>query len=109
MSPNIANPAGNIWDFGNWMIEYQENCVLVNQGENERTIKFYLLNPGSLYVIIKDENENILKSVATLTTCTGKKPVYECKIKGHSRKVVSVIFVLAANNGGAVEHIVELI
>lgn len=109
LSPNMANPAGNIWDFGNWMIEYQENCVLINQGYKTRTLKFYLINPGSLYVIIKDEKENILRKVATLTTCTGKKAVYECEIAPHSKKIISMQFVLAANNGGAVEHIVELI
>lgn len=109
LSPNMANPAGNIWDFGNWMIEYQENCVFVNQGDKDRKLRFYLSNAGSLFVIIKDEFGNILDCVATLITCTGKKEIYECVIPAHTRKIVSVQFVLAANNGGSVVHEVELI
>ena len=109
LSSNSANPLGKIWDYGNWMIEYQENCVFVNQGDQERKLRFYLLNGGSIYYIIKDESGKILKSGATLIHCTGKKEAYECTIKGHSRLIVSVQFVLAANNNGSVEHIVELI
>ena len=91
------------------MIEYQENCVFVNQGDKDRKLRFYLSNAGSLFVIIKDELGNILDCVATFITCTGKKEVYECVIPAHTRKVVSVQFVLAANNGGSVVHEVELI
>ncbi len=108
-STNIATANGKIWDYGNWMIEYQENCVFVNQGNQDRKLRFYLKNGGSIYYIIKDEKGNILKAGATLLHCTGDKEVYECVISGHSRLVVSVQFVLAANNCGSIEHIVQLI
>lgn len=109
LSPNSATPAGAIWDFGNWMIEYHENLVLVNQGDKERTIKLTLINAGSILYMIKDENEALLKAGATFITCTGIKPIYETKIKPHSKLILSMQFVLPANNNGSVEHYVELI
>lgn len=109
LTPNAANPAGKVWDFGNWMIEYQENCVFVNQGDFERTLQFNIINGGSLLYIIKDEDGNILKSGATFVSCEGIKPIFEIRIPGHSRKLISVQFVLAANNNGSVEHYVQLI
>lgn len=109
LSPNRATPAGAIWDFGNWMIEYQENLVLVNQGDKERTIKLTLINAGSILYMIKDENEALLKAGATFITCTGIKPIYEAKIKPHSKLILSMQFVLPANNNGSVEHYVELV
>lgn len=109
LSPNYANPTGAIWDFGNWMIEYQENLVFINQGDNERTIRLTLINGGSILYIIKDENETILKAGATFIHCTGVKPIYEVKITPHSKKIISMQFVLVANNNGSVEHYVELI
>ena len=104
-----ATPAGKVWDFGNWMIEYQENCVFVNQGDMERTLRFSLINGGSILYIFKDEQGNVLKCGTTFITCTGRTHCYEMKIKPHSRQVVSMQFVLLANNNGSVEHIVELI
>ncbi|MDY2888330.1 MAG: hypothetical protein SOU19_02050 [Candidatus Caccosoma sp.] len=109
LSPNSATPAGAIWDFGNWMIEYQENLVFVNQGDKERTIKLTLINAGSILYMIKDENEALLKAGATFINCTGVKPIYEAKIKPHSKMVLSMQFVLPANNNGSVEHYVELV
>lgn len=109
LSVNQANPAGKVWDFGNWMIEYQENLVFVNQGDKERTIKFYLINGGSIFYIFKDEEGNVLKCGTTFITCTGRIPCYEIIIQPHSRKVISMQSVLLANNNGSIEHIVELI
>lgn len=109
LSVNIANPAGNVWDFGNWMIEYHENCVFVNQGNKERIVKVHLVNAGSIFYIIKDEHGNILKPGATLITCEGRRPAYECIIPAHSKVILSVQFVLPANNNGSVEHYIELI
>lgn len=104
-----ATPAGKVWDFGNWMIEYQENCVFVNQGDKERTLRFSLFNLGSILYIFKDEQGNVLKCGTTFITCTGRTHCYEMKIKPHSRQVVSMQFVLLANNNGSIEHVVELI
>ena len=91
------------------MIEYHENLVLVNQGDKERTIKLTLINAGSILYIIKDENETLLKAGATFIHCSGIKPIYEIKIPPHSKKIVSMQFVLPANNNGSVEHYVELV
>ena len=109
LSVNRANPAGKIWDYGNWMIEYQENLVIANLGNNDRKFRFYILNGGSLFYIIKDENGNILKKGVTLIHLTGKKEIYEWVVQGHSKSIISVQFVLAANNCGSVQHIVELV
>lgn len=109
LSVDMANPAGNVWDFGNWMIEYQENCVFVNQGDKERTIRFSLFNLGSIFYIFKDEKGSVLKCGTTFITCTGRTHCYEIKIKPHSKQVISMQYVLLANNNGSVEHIVELI
>lgn len=108
LSVNRANPAGKIWDYGNWMIEYQENCVIANLGERDRTLKFYILNVGSLFYLIKDENGKLLKAGVTLIHCTGKKEIYQCVVKAHSKVIVSMQYVLAANNCGSVQNIVEL-
>lgn len=109
LSVNKATPAGKIWDFGNWMIEYQDNCVLVNQTDEDQTIRFYISNLGSLLYIIKDEDGNILKCGATFENCEGLKPIYECVVKPHSRQLITVLNVLPANNNGSIIHRVELI
>ena len=109
LSTNIANAAGKIWDYGNWMIEYHDNDIFINQGNNDRELEFYLLNGGSIFYIIKDEDENILKSGVTLVTCSGEKPIYRATIKAHSRMLLSIQSVLPANNCGSVIHIVKLI
>ena len=109
LSNYIANPAGNIWDYGNWMIEYQDNCTFVNRGNVDRKIKFYMHNGGSLFYIAKDENNNILKAGATLTTCTGRNvPIFEFVVPAHSAKMISMQYVLPANTVGSVEHYIEL-
>ena len=108
-STYIANPAGNIWDFGNWMIEYHDNFTFINQGNSDRKISFTLHNLGSIFYIFKDINGNILKSGVTMHTCTGKIPCNEIIIKAHSKLFVSLQYVLPANNNGSIEHIVELI
>lgn len=109
LSVNKATPAGKIWDFGNWMIEYQDNCVLVNQGDNDRKVRFYISNMGSLLYIIKDELGNILKCGATFETCEGLKPIYEVEVKAHSKVLITVVNVLPANNNGSIVHRVELV
>ena len=109
LSVNKATPAGKIWDFGNWMIEYQDNCVLVNQTDKEQTLRFYISNLGSLLYIIKDEKGNILKCGATFETCEGLQPIYECKVKAHSKEIVTIVNVLPANNNGSIVHRVELV
>lgn len=105
----IANPAGNIWDFGNWMIEYHDNFTFVNQGDKNRKIRFTLHNLGSIFYIFKDENGNIIHSGATFHSCTGKIPCHEIDVFPHSKVFVSLQYVLPANNNGSIEHIVELV
>ncbi|MCI5746078.1 MAG: hypothetical protein MR270_07355 [Erysipelotrichaceae bacterium] len=109
LSVNSATPAGKVWDFGNWMIEYQENCVFINQGDRQRKVAFYLKNGGSIFAIFKDEHGNILHQVASLLTCGGDQPLYVHTLPPHSRVIVSMQFVLPANNNGSIEHIVSLI
>ena len=108
-STYIANPAGNIWDFGNWMIEYQDNFTFVNQGEKDRKIRFTLHNLGSIFYIFKDNQGKIVHSGVTMNTCTGKIPCHEILIPAHSKKFISLQYVLPANNNGSIEHIVELV
>ena len=91
------------------MIEYQDNCVLVNQGDNDRKVRFYISNMGSLLYIIKDELGNILKCGATFETCEGLNPIYEVEVKAHSKVLITVLNVLPANNNGSIVHRVELV
>ena len=105
----IANPAGKIWDYGNWMIEYQENCSFINHGSKDRNVKFHLVNGSCLFYIIKDNNNNILKSGMQLLQCMGDLPIYETVIPAHSKVTISVNFVLPANTNGSVIHYIELI
>ena len=109
LSVNKATPAGKIWDFGNWMIEYQDNLVFVNQGNKDRKVRLYLSNGGSLFYIIKDKKGKILKSGATLETCEGLKHIYEVEVKAHSKVLITNVHVLPANNNGSMVHRAELI
>ena len=109
LSNYIANPAGNIWDFGNWMIEYQENCTFVNKGDKDRKIQFYLNNNSSVFYIFKNLDNEILKTGATANICTGVVPIYEYTIKAHSMETISMQYVLPANTVGSVEHYVKLV
>lgn len=109
LSNYIANPAGKIWDYGNWMIEYQENCTFVNKGDKDRTLQFYLSNNSSLFYIVKDLQNQILKSGATAKVCTGEVPIIEFSVPAHSIQTLSFQYVLPANTCGSVEHKVKII
>lgn len=109
LSTYIANPGGNIWDYGNWMIEYQDNQTFVNNGNNTRTIRHYLTNPGSIFYIIKDLKGNIIKTGATCEIATGIIPVFEFEVAPHSKVTYSIQYVLPANDCGSMVHYNELI
>ena len=108
LSNYIANPTGQIWDFGNWMIEYQENCLFVNHGNENKKIRYYLRNSSSIFYMIKDKDNNIIKSGATVDLCSKGQEVFEMIIPPHTKKEITVQFVLPANTAGNVEHYVKL-
>ena len=108
LSNYVANPTGKIWDFGNWMIEYQEYCTFVNEGNHSRTVNFYLVNGSSVFYIMKDLENHILKSGATVNVCTGEIPIYSCTIPPKTTKTLVMQFVLPANTGGSVKHYIHL-
>ena len=109
LSNYIANPAGKIWDFGNWMIEYQDNCTFVNKGDKDRTVKFYINNGSSIFYIIKELDNTIIKAGTLSTICSDKIAVAEVVIPAHSIKTISAQFVLPANTMGGVEHYIQLV
>lgn len=108
LSNYIANPTGKIWDFGNWMIEYQENCTFVNHGDKDRKMRYYLVNGSTVFYIIKNMENEILKAGATLFQCTGNLPVYEFVIPAHSKQTFSFQFVLPANTCGSISHYISM-
>ena len=108
LSNYIANPTGQIWDFGNWMIEYQEYLTFKNEGNKDRDLSFYLDNGSTVFYMIKDLEDNIIKSGATVNVCTGDISIYECSVKANSSIAVVLQYVLPANTGGSIKHYVRL-
>ena len=109
LSVNKATPAGKIWDFGNWMIEYHDNFTFINEGNKKSILNIYIHNGGSLFYFVKTKNGKLLKAGATLDTCTGTNvSCYKINLKPHSKKVISFQYMLLANNNGSIEHYITL-
>lgn len=108
LSNYIANPVGIICDFGNWMIEYQDNCTLVNKGDKDRKFSFYINNTSAVFYIVKEMDGTILKAGSHSVVLIGKLPFFEITIPAHTMKTISLQYVLPANAYGSMEHYVTL-
>lgn len=110
LSNYIANPTGQIWDFGNWMIEYQDVFTFVNNGNQTRKVQCYVLSDyGSIFYNVKSLEDELYYSSATAIRCTGRVPLVEYTIAAHSVESVVLQYVLPANTSGGVIHYVTLI
>ena len=109
LSNYIANPTGQIWDFGNWMIEYQDVFTFVNRGSKARKVKCYVVSDyGSIFYSVKTMDDELLLFNATAPRCTGRLPLVEYTIQPHSKESIVLQYVLPANTSGGVIHYVTL-
>ena len=106
---------GSLANIGNWMIDYQDRFTLVNTGSRERTITLALKDGGSIAVMTRDANGNILDKKYTISRVQTFRfdnedfsYVYSIKVPAHSVKQVTLEYNLLANSYGAIKHIVHL-
>ncbi|MBQ9413562.1 MAG: hypothetical protein IJU16_00380 [Clostridia bacterium] len=100
-----ADGGGYYPNFGNWMVEYQDHFTLVNQGNNTRTVYFNYKDFGSLAVMARDNDGNVLE--AKLTTGRAEAStsyVYSLTVPAHSVKQVTIQYLLVGNSYGTVIH-----
>ncbi|MBO4452792.1 MAG: hypothetical protein J5793_02540, partial [Clostridia bacterium] len=104
-----ADGAGDPANTANWMIEYQDHFLLVNQGDKERTVTFSMKDNGSLAMLVRDKDGNILE--ARLTAGQAESSVsyeYRVTVAPHSVTEITLDYVLVACSFGSVTHRVTL-
>ena len=100
-----ADGAGDPANTANWMIEYQDHFTLVNQGDKDRQVKLTLADHGSLAMLVRDENGEVLKT--RLTTGLAEKTysyAYTVTVPAHTIKQLTLDYVLVACSYGSVTH-----
>ena len=103
-----ADGGGNTSNTANWMIEYQENYVFVNQGNSPRNIKINYKDGGTIAVIVRD---TLTGKVLSTGYSMGQAKLYyslDLVVPAHSVKQVTIQYVLVACSYGNVTHWVTL-
>ncbi|MBQ9414858.1 MAG: hypothetical protein IJU16_07020 [Clostridia bacterium] len=105
-----SDGAGDPANTANWMIEYQDHFTLVNKGSRARTITFKLKDNGSLAMLARDKDGNVLE--ARLTAGQPKdltvSYTYSITVPAHSVEQLTLDYVLVACSYGTVTHKVTI-
>ncbi|MCI8554822.1 MAG: hypothetical protein HFJ80_07765 [Clostridiales bacterium] len=106
-----ADGGGNPANTANWMIEYQEHYILTNEGDSARTVSLAEKDHGSLFIVVRDENGDVLDTAVTIgqTKSSGSDYVYEVTVEPHTTQTVTLSYVLAPCSYGSVNHFVSLL
>lgn len=102
-----ADGGGNTANTANWMIEYQDHFLLVNRGEQERTVTLNLQDHGTLAVLARDgETGEVLEAKYTcgLGNVRGNTYSYAVSVPAHSIRQVTLDYCLVACSYGSVNH-----
>lgn len=110
-----AGADGKPGNFGNWMIEYQDNYTFINQGNQTRKINIYYQDQGSLAMLVRDNTGKILRSEFTFGRISdygankNGKFFYTVEVSPHSTTQITFDYNLLANGNGSIEHQLSLL
>ncbi len=110
-----ADGAGKPANTGNWMIEYQDQFTLVNQGDTERTVTLNLQDHGTLALLARDSaTGEVLEARYTMGlgngggSLSGPTYQYAVTVPAHSVRQVTLDYLLVACSYGSVIHSAQL-
>lgn len=110
-----ADGAGKPANTGNWMIEYQDQFTLVNQGDTERTVTLTLQDHGTLAMLARDGvTGEVLEARYTMglgaggSSLSGPTYQYDVTVPAHSVRQVALDYLLVACSYGNVTHSARL-
>lgn len=103
-----ADGGGNTSNTANWMIEYQENYVFVNQGNKTRNIKINYKDGGTIAVIVRNTLTGEIISTGYSMGQAGLYYTYDLNVSAHSVTQITIQYVLVACSYGNVTHWVTL-
>lgn len=103
-----ADGSGEAANTANWMIEYQDNLTFVNRGNKSRKIVLKLKDNGTLAILIRDKEGNVLQNFYSVGLAKDYKD-FIFEIAPQSSLQLVLDYLLVACSYGNVTHEITLI